>query len=236
MKLRLLLALVFLLHSLGAGAQTTYGPGGLFIHPTASVRPEGSLGLNVSWFEQKVPGRPLASWLPVSVIVGVDGRTEVGATYLRRLDLSSNASSGGVFVKHQFARQTERSPAVAVAASYLGGGVQLSSVSLVASHRFGPGERSVTGHLGTQWAGRADISKSEDDGGIFAGIEAPLARRLALVAEYGTRFSFDYKERTAIGLVWREPNGYQVGVGAVNVGRSGGNRFFIGVGFPLGGN
>lgn len=233
---RTLPLLLLLLAPTAVRAQTAYGPGGLFIHPTALVRPAKSIGLNVSWFEQKVPHKPLTSWLPVSVIAGVGGKAEVGAVYVHRLDLSSNASSGGAFAKYQFVSDTERSPAVAVAASYLGGTIQLSSVSLVASHRFGTNPRALAGHLGAQWAQRADIPHTKDDAGFFAGLEAPLSDRVSLVAEYGTRFHFDYKERSALGVVWHGPKGYQVGIGAVNVGRSGDHRFFIGVGFPLGGN
>lgn len=217
-------------------AQTAYGPGGLFIHPTAFVRPSGAATLNISWFEQKLPGSPTASWLPVSLTAGVGGRAEVGAIYVNRLDLSSGGSSGGVFAKVQLMPDSANRPAVALAASYLGGGIQLSSVSAVASHRFGEGTRSITGHFGAQWARRADIPVSRDDTGLFAGVEIPLSRRLSLVGEYGTRFDFDYKERSALGLVWRGARGYQIGVGAVNVGRSRDQRFFVGVGFPLGGN
>jgi hypothetical protein len=234
----LLVFSLFLFGSTRATCQTAYGPGGLFIHPSAFIRKPGSTSLNVSWFEQKARKARHNSWLPISLAHGLNDRTEVGVLYVHRFDNKNVESSGGVFAKYQLMPDSDHSPAIAIAGSYLGGGMQLSSASLVASHKFGPKDdwRGLIGHVGVQWARRADAARTRDDADPFIGLEAPLSPRVSLVGEFGTRFVFDYKERSSIGLVYRGDNGYQIGVGAVNIGRSSRNDFFIGVGFPLGGN
>lgn len=230
------LTVLLSLSSLG-GAQTIYGPGGLFVHPSAFVPQRGAIGLNVSWFSQKIDAGGRTEWLPVSLTYGATERLEVGALYVNRRARGRQRDSGGVFAKYQIGKDSAGGPAIALAGSYVGGDVQQSSLSLVASHAFKRGDQTLfTAHLGGQWARRADIPVTKDDFGGFIGLELPLIDGLSLVGEAGTRFRFDRNSTSAIGLMWKARNGISIGVGYVNVGRSDNNRFFVGVGYPFGGN
>jgi hypothetical protein len=220
-----------------AQAQTAYGPGGLFIHPTATVPSRGALDLNLSWYTQRIEGQPTTQWIPVSVAYSATDRFQVGPLFLERLVKDRSRASGGLFARYLLTPDGLHHPAVALAGNFYAGDVRLASVSLVSSHAFRQRDRSLfTVHLGAQWARRSDIPRAQDSLSGFVALEAPLSQNFAAVAEYGTRFSFDYKERSALGVVWRPKGGLQVGVGFVNTGRSSENGFFVGVGYPLGGN
>ncbi len=218
-----------------AGAQTVYGPGGLFIHPTAFTPQRGAVGMNVSYFTQKI-GSAQTEWIPVSLTYAPQNRLELGALYVNRLAKSQHRDSGGAFAKFQFVEPKERRPAVAFTASYIGGDIQLSSVSGVASYGFRNGNReALIAHAGVQWARRADISVTKDDVSGFAGLELPVGRGFRLIAEGGTRFSFDRNSTSAIGVMWDNGGRFKLGIGYINAGRSDDNRFFVGAGYALGG-
>jgi hypothetical protein len=220
-----------------ARAQTAYGPGGLLVHPSALLPATGSVDLNVSWYTQRISGRPSSQWIPASLAYTPTSRFQVGALFLDRVSADRSRASAGLFGKYLLTPDAESHPAVALVGSFYAGDVRLASAALVASHAFRRGERTLfIAHLGVQLARRSDIPNPQDSLAGFAGLEAPIGRQFSLVAEYGTRFSFDAKETSSIGLVWRSRGGAQVGVGLVNAGRSSGNGFFVGVGYPLGGN
>jgi hypothetical protein len=201
---------------IGAHAQTLYGPGGLFIHPTAFTPPAQSLTASASWFSQQIAGQRATDRL--------------ASNDLRR-------GSVGLFLRDQLVRETGGRPAVALSASYLGSDVKLASVAASAGYHFRSRGRTVLiGHGGLQWGWRGDGVPPADSLSVFVGAEAPVRYGISALAEYGTRFSFDYKESSALGLMWRSKHGFSVAAGYVNVGRSSANRFFVGVGVPLGGN
>jgi len=220
-----------------AQAQTAYGPGGLFVHPTAFVPARGTTDLNVSYFSQQLPPQRETEWLPVSLSYAVTDRAQLSALYVHRRAGAHQGDSGGLFGKYQIAPDTARSPAFALAGSFLSGDVKLSSLSGVLSHTFRDSGRPVLSlHLGGQWARRADIAHPQDSVGGFIGAEAPLGRKISLVGEWGTRFRFDPSHTSALGLMWNAGHGVRIGLGYVNVGRSRDNRFLVGVGYRLGGN
>ncbi len=231
------LALAIIGAATSAGAQTIYGPGGLFIHPTAFTARRGATGLNVSWFTQEPKVGPKTEWLPVALTHAFTSQDEAGALYVDRRSPSGHTSSGGAFYKHQFLPDTDSRPAFALSASYIGGNIQLSSVSGIASHRLAPsGKNGITLHLGAQWVRRADIPVTQDDLSAFVGAELPLSHGLRLVGDVGTRLKFDRSATSGAGLVWSSPRGLNLGVGYVNAGRGDNNRFFIGIGYPIGAN
>lgn len=219
-------------------AQTLYGLGGLFIHPTALTPQRGEFSLSASWFSQRIAGQGSTEWAPFGLSYGVSDRLEVGALYADRLRTNGlRRGSVGLFVRNQLLPEKAKQPAVALSASYLGSDVKLASVAGTASYHFRRGDRTlVLGHAGVQWGWRGDGVPDTDAVSLFVGAEVPLGQGFSVLGEYGTRFAFDYKERSALGLMWRSPRGFSVAAGYVNVGRSSENRFFVGVGVPIGGN
>ena len=221
-----------------AHAQTLYGPGGLFIHPTAFTLSAHSLTASASWFSQKIEGSRASEWVPLGLSYGVTDRLEVGVLYVDRLASTGlRRGSGGLFLRDQLVSETAGRPAIALSASYLGSDVKLASASASAGYHFrSRGHTVLIGDGGVQWGWRGDDVPSGSAVSFFVGAEAPLKYGVSLIAEYGTRFSFDYKESSALGVMWRSRSGVSVAAGYVNVGRSSSNRFFVGVGIPIGGN
>ena len=220
-----------------AGAQTIYGPGGLFVHPTAFTAHRGATGMNVTWFTQERNGGPRTEWLPVALTHAFTSQDEAGVLFIDRRTPSGHTSSGGAFFKHQFLQDSDSRPAVAIAASYIGGDIQLSSLSGILSHRLAQtGKQGITVHLGAQWVRRADIPVTQDDFAAFVGAELPLSREFRLVGDVGTRLKFDRSATSGVGIIWSSPHGFNLGIGYVNAGRGDNNRFFIGIGYPIGAN
>ena len=220
-----------------ASAQTAYGPGGLFVQPTAIVPAARTLNLNVSTFEQRIDGRPSSQWIPASLAYSFSDRVQAGPLFLHRSFNGGEFLSGGLFAKYALSPDKPDRPAVALTGSFLTGDVRLASIGLVGSHAFRSGDRTVLSlHAGGLWGRRDDIRNPGDSLSAFVGADVPLGREFSIIAEYGTRFSFDYKERSSFGVVWRPRRGPQIGVGFVNTGRSSENGFFVGVGYPLGGD
>ena len=213
-------------------AQTVYGPGGLFVHPTASA-PQAGLQANLSWFTQESNGAR-SRWVPASVTYSPDGRIQYGGLFVSRRAAGRERSSGGAFAKYQVIRQSVLSPGIAVSGSYLGGDVQQSSLSVVGSGRIPA--TTLTVHSGLQWTRRADLPVSRDGFSRFVAVEASLGKGLRLVAESGSRFNFQREPASAYGVMWSSPGGYQLGIGWVNTGRSGSHRLFIGAGITVAGN
>ena len=227
-----ILAMVGVLPS-AARAQTVYGPGGLFVHPSAFT-PQLGIRANLSWFTQERNGLE-SQWIPASVIYSADGRTEFGALHVSRRASGKERSSGGFFGRYQFRKESVLGPGIAVVGSYLGGDVQQSSVSAVGSWRV-PAARGLAVHSGFQWVRRADLPDTQSDLSRFIALDVPLGRGLRLVGELGSRLKFHRKEASAIGLMWSDHRGFSLGAGFVNTGRSDSARPFIGAGYTIGGN
>ena len=210
-----------------ARAQTVYGPGGLFVHPSAFTPARGTFNMNASYFLQTEKGYGRTEWQPTSLTYSPTDQVQIGAALVRRHTPRSHGDSGGVFAKYQLVARSKEQPAsVSLVGSYLGPGIKQSSVSLVASRDF----HSETGHLGLQWARRG----TKEGLAAFVGAQAALSPSVSVLAEYGTRFGFNVKAATSLGVVWRG-RGQSLGLGYVNPGGSQNSQFFIGAGYPLGG-
>src|SRR5258708_40355924 len=110
----IILALAMVSPSTATGAQTIYGPGGLFVHPTAFTPHRGATGLNVSWFTQEPKVGPRTEWLPVALTHSFTSQDEAGVLYVDRRTPAGHTSSGGAFYKHQFMPDTISRPALAL--------------------------------------------------------------------------------------------------------------------------
>jgi hypothetical protein len=128
-------------------------------------------------------------------------------------------------------KESTLSPAIALSGSYLGGDFQQSSLSLSGSWRI-PATSGLTLHSGLQWVRRADLPVSRDGFSRYFAAEFPIGAGLRLVAESGSRLSFNRKAASAYGLMWSS-RGYSLGIGWVNTGRSDANRFFVGGGMTV---
>ena len=228
-----LLLLFFLCICLPSHGQTFYGPGGLFVHPSAFTPKAGEVGLHVSWGRQRL-GANDAEYQPTSIAGGVTDRFALGAmTIYHREDGLKTHVHGGVFGKYQFLRPGGNRPALAIAGGYRHQDHLETNLAGVLSHHFRRDGRAVlTGHAGIKY-GRTP--HGEEGAAGFLGMEVPVADRVKLVGEISSRFSFEPSAASGVGVMWAAGSGVSVGVGWVNTGRSDDNRFFIGVGYPLGG-
>jgi hypothetical protein len=234
---RFLTALFLLLACCGRGeAQTFYGASGLFVHPTAFVGRPQSLVLNVTVGKQSRDSGNRDTYIPVSLAYTPSNRLEVGALYVTRRGTNRTRHHEGAFAKYQLLADSRTLPAFAIAVTYRHDDDLEWLVNGALSHNFiVKGKTVVTGHAGVKWARSSADFDHRQDSSEYVGVEVPLASRLRLVGETSTRFRFEVAAASSIGLMWSAPNGANLGVGFVNLGRGVGRRLFVGVGYPLGG-
>lgn len=231
----LVMLILSCIHS--AQSQSFYGPGGLFVHPSAFAPPKGGLSMSITYGQQYVDGFR-AEYLPSSFAYGVTDRLSVGTLIVYHQGheinyepMHDHVHVGG-FLKYQFSPDDRRGPATALAVSYRGHDDLETLAAVVASHTFRSSKPLFSGHLGLKY-GRAP--SGADSIAAYTGLEVPFNRSFKLFGEYGTRFSFDYKEASSIGIAYSAGRSFNLSVGMVNLGRSQDNRFFVGVGYPIGG-
>ena len=192
--------------------------------------------MSASVLTQKSGGH-LSTYSPASLGYALSDRTEGGVLYVRHTggDVHSHSHFGG-FAKYQLLTPTPSRPAVAIAGTFRNTDMLKQSLAVVASHHFARGGRTMlTAHAGIKWGKANHEHHGQSDAAGFVGLEYPLARRLRLVGETSTRFSFEPGAASSLGIAWDAPNGSNVGLGFVNIGRSDSARFFFGVGYPIGG-
>ncbi|HVK01938.1 MAG TPA: hypothetical protein VM490_00540 [Armatimonadaceae bacterium] len=239
MKIRLpaLLAAAVVVSALGcasqAQAQTFYGPGGLFVHPSAFSPKPGSRSMAASIITQD-SDHGSGQYVPVSLSFGLTERFSAGALLISHRGDAHPHDHGGVFAKYQLARDSASRPAFAVAGAYRRQDSMETSLAGVASHQFlgRSGRPLVVGHLGVKY-GRHPSGR--DDVGAYGGVEVPLGGDVRLVGELSTRLRFEESAARGLGLFWGKPGTVSVGLGMVNLGRGRRDGFFFGVGYPLGG-
>jgi hypothetical protein len=220
-----------------AAAQTVYGQGGLLLHPSAFMRPAGSLNFGASYFSQRTGTTGRSEWNPYSLSYAFSGRAEFGVTAIRHQGTGIEAHTHvGPFVRYQFLPDTPSHPAVGLQASDLPSDLRQTTVAGVLSHRFGPARRAaLTVHTGLEWVRTSGETGNQSDAAGFVGLQVPLTRELAITGEVGTKLKFERHSASAIGLMWASPAGPSVAIGWVNNGRSRSHEFFIGAGYPIGG-
>ena len=191
-----------------AHAQTAYGPGGLFVQPTAIVPPARTLDLNVSTFTQRIGGRPSAQSIPHRWLTRSPTEFRRDRYFCTDRSMAASFCPAACSQSMPLTPDKQDRPAFALTGSFLTGDVRLASIGLVASHACRSGDRTVLSlHAGGLWGRRDDIRNPGNSLSAFVGADVPLSREFSLVAEYGTRFSFDYKERSSYEVVWRPRRG-----------------------------
>jgi hypothetical protein len=234
-----------------ANAQTLYTPGGLLLHPTAYTVKRGGASLYISAFSQREFTSDMfeesrsSETFPVSLNYAVSDRLNLGIGYVTHrggsfhedgMYMFANHSHVGGVVKYQLAPESDRRPALAVAATYNDHDTLQYSATLVASKALKSGDKTaVVLHGGISWGQKYMGPSTADSGSVFAAVEKPLSNGLSLVGEYGTRHSFNRDAIAGAGLLWKRPDGTQINMGLINAGRSRSYGFFFGIGIPLGG-
>jgi hypothetical protein len=219
-----------------ARAQSTYTPGGLFVHPTAYTLQAHQFSLYTAAFTQDQDLGINNSYYNQSITYAPSDRLQVTAltAYHQAADVPSHTHLG-TFLKYQLVPDTGAHPAFAITGAYVGNDHLESSVAGVVSHRFvHKGRVLSTLHLGIKWGRTPDEEGNQDDIGGFAGLQLPLNPYWDLVGETSTRFSFDRAAASSIGLMYHTRRGIGLSIGLVNGGRSSRMKPFFGVAYAIG--
>jgi len=220
-----------------SSAQTVYGQGGLFLHPSALVRPAGSVNFGVSYYTQNNSPKPDSEWNPFSLAYGASTQLEVGLTAIHhRAPALGEFWNAGPFARFQLWPDSPTRPAVGFATSNIPNEFRQTTISGVVSHQFGSSPAGgITLHTGVEWVRTSGNTGHQSDAAGFIGIQIPVARNLGLIGETSTKLKFERTHASAAGLIWTPPGGFSLAVGWVNNGRSNSNEFFVGAGYPIGG-
>lgn len=217
-------------------AQSLYGPGGLFLHPTADVPPKGQATLGAIVLTQKIPATPglhtIPTWGSISLDYGLSEDIEIGATNLMITDFSP---SWGGFFKYRFLREDAGKPAMAAGFTYTGFGGCDSRAAFIAARKqlSKDAKHPIVGHLGVQYI---DVlaGLEYDQFHPYGGFEIGLAPRWILIAEARSRGKGDFKVSTGLSLSYQYGKGNRLVATWSNTGQSTQPRFGFGVGFTIG--
>lgn len=228
-------AVLFCLAGAPARAQSLYGPGGLFLHPSASVPPWGQATPSVLVLPQhNSVANSTRTWISGSVNYGLLPDVEITGTYLKVAGWGRSASLGGS-AKWRIQREGLIQPAIAVGGTYLGGGgVDTRTLFVAAQKGFGAGGLGrLKLHLGLQYA---DLLDGDDRSGLqpFAGVELGLASRLTFIAEARPRGKNELGTPLALTLSYRAAENWNLALTWANNGMSDEPMFGFGAGFSLG--
>lgn len=231
-----------------ARAQSIYGPGGLFLNPTADFPEKGQITVAALGMPQKVDtdGNRL-TWSSYSVDYGLSEKWEIGATYLKINPGSSQFKDGsaGFYAKYKVMDEVRgKRPALAVGGNFLTGG-DADARSAFAALRYTvtspEAKNPLRLHLGAIYIDEMDGIKHRDLT-PYIGADFGLTRSLSAFAELRPRLdgassgvSGSYAARS-LGLVWNPSNRYKL---VLAYGSNGWNdqpsQLGIGVGYGLGG-
>jgi hypothetical protein len=218
-----------------ASAQSLYGPGGLFLHPTASFPPQGRLTPAILVLPQHHPeARSTRTWISGSVDFGLTPDLELGASVVKVAGWQRDPSAGGFF-KYRLRREGTLLPAVAVGYTHLGGGDVDTQVGFLALRKqLGVGKRRlVVAHLGVQYANRID-GEERKEFQPYGGLELGLTSRLTFAFEARPRGNNEFDAPMALTLSYRVADYWKVAVTWANNGLSDEPKFGFGAGFSLG--
>jgi hypothetical protein len=223
----------------GARAQSLYGPGGLFLHPTADIPPKGQLTLGAIVLTQRIPPTPglhsTPTWGTVSLDYGLTPDIEIALTGLGITDFAP--SYGGSF-KYRFLHESRSMPAMALGATYSesnGAETDTKAVFLAARKQLTSGERHpITGHLGVQYIDKL-AGLPYDQLLPHVGVEVGLDERWTLIGEMRPRGRSDFKTSTALSVAYKYGKGNRLVLTWVNTGQSTESRLGFGIGYTIGG-
>jgi len=219
-----------------ASAQSLYGPGGLFLLPTASLPPKGQITPAVLVLPQHNPQDGVTrTWESASVDYGATRSLEIGATVLK-ITTRESPSEGG-FAKYRFLDETASRPAVAVGLTMLGFGNADTRIGFLAMRkqlRGGKGTpHPVIAHLGVQYVDIQDgILREEFQ--PYGGVEIGILPRLEFIGEAARPIKAEFATPFALTLAYRYSSGGRLALTWANNGRSSSPRFGVGAGISIG--
>jgi hypothetical protein len=224
-----------LLASGPVSAQSLYGPGGLFLQPTASFSPKGTITPGFLLLPQHNPRADATRfWLSSSVAYAVSPDVELGISALKVTNWEKDASFGG-FGRFRLLRETGSRPAAAVGFATSGGGdVDTRKGFLALRKGLGSGARwPVTAHLGVEYVDIED-GLNRHEFRPYGGLELGLSSRLSFIAEARFRQNQEFGTPLALTFAYRVTNRWRMAVSWANNGLSDEPKFGFGAGYSLG--
>jgi hypothetical protein len=218
-----------------AKAQSLYGPGGLFLFPTASFPPKGRITPGFLLLPQHDPDANVTRvWLSASLDYGLTDDIEIGGTFLKVTGWDRDPSFGG-FVKYRLLKENAVRPAFAIGFNQLGfGDVNTRTGFLAARKEFSIGKRHlIVAHLGVQYIDEMD-GFSHHEWEPYAGVEVGLTNRLTFIAEGRPRGNQEHGTPLALTLNYKVSKNWHLAATWANNGRSDQPRFGFGAGLSLG--
>ncbi|MGV3721705.1 MAG: YjbH domain-containing protein [Actinomycetota bacterium] len=218
-----------------ASAQSLYGPGGLFLFPTASVPPKGQLTPGILVLPQHNPAfDSTRTWLSGSLDYGLTDDLEIGATIVKVGGWQRDASAGGFF-KYRLLDEEDGLPAVAIGFTQLAGGdvnTRVGFLALKKSWTVGK-DHPLIGHVGVQYADEIDgISRHEWQ--PYAGLEYGITTRLSFIVEGRPRMRAEFGAPIALTLAYQVSDDWRLALTWANNGLSDTPKFGFGAGISLG--
>jgi hypothetical protein len=218
-----------------ASAQSLYGPGGLFLHPTASLPPKGQWTPSFLFLPQHHPVQDETRiWLSSSLDYGLTDNLEVGAVFLQVTDWDHDASFGG-FLKYRLLSESANRPAVAIGFTGLTGGHVNARIGFLALRKQlgAAGRHPITANLGVQYVDVVDgISRHQFQ--PYAGLEFGITSRLSFIAEGRPRMNAEFGTPLGLTLAYQVSDRWKLAVTWANNGLSDTPKFGFGAGFSLG--
>jgi hypothetical protein len=221
----------------GTRAQSLYGPGGLFLYPTANVPPKGQLTTGMLVLPQRIPFTPglhkNPTWGSFSIDYGLTDDVEIGVTSLAITDFKP---SYGGFIKYRFLQENRRQPAMAVGVTYTGSGDNDTEAAFLGLRKqLTQGERPpVVGHAGVLYVDMLAGIPYDEQLLPYGGVEWVLTPQWTFIAEARARGRGDFKVSTGLTVVYKYGQGNQLALTWANTGQSTQPRFGFGVGFRIG--
>lgn len=218
-----------------ARAQSLYGPGGLFLHPTAAMQERGRLTpAAILLPEHNPPKHTTWLWLSGAVDYGVTKNLEAGLTVVKITAHYGGASEGG-FLKYRLLEERRDRPAVAVGFTGLGFGAADTRIGFLAARKPAGTIRKLPIYLdaGVQYVDLRD-GMSLHEFQPYGGIEVAVTPRLSLSAEARPRLRHEWGTPLALTAAYRVTRNWRLAVAWANNGASDRPFFAIGAGFSLG--
>lgn len=228
-------ALLSLALAAPASAQSLYGPGGLFLNPTASLPPRNQLTPSVLVLPQRHPSGAVRTWLSVGVDYGVTDDIEIGLTYLEVFNWKETPSFGG-YAKFRVMRETDRRPAIAAGFSQLAFGDVDARFAFVAAQKrlLDIADRyPLTMHLGGMYIDELEgIERQEAV--PYGGLEIGLNRHFNFAIEARAKTDGDVSTPWGMTLLYRPNEDWRFALTWSNTGQSTDPKFGFGAGLTLG--
>lgn len=228
--------------SVPAAAQSIYGPGGLFLNPTADFAPKGQLSPAALYIPTNEPDRK-TSLYSLGADYAISDKVEGGITYIKLAPGGDQPhGSFGGSLKFKLRQGRGWDPTLAAGGSYLGGGSLNARTAFFAAKfapDFAPPKHPVFLHAGLLYADQLWGAKRKDLV-PYVGATVELTRGVTAFGEWRERMKAydpspgDIRAPQAFGVILAPSEDYKLVLAYANNGQSTDDKFSVGVGFTLG--